>query len=135
MQNCDPQNKRLIAAAVIEKDGKVLIAQRAKRDAFFGKWEFPGGKVEEGETLHECLKREIREELNIDVEVGEYICSTSFSTRKYMFEMSVFRVKKYHGDIQLKEHSAIEWLSPQELYLYDFTKPDYSIIEALQEKK
>ncbi len=70
--------KKLIAAAIIEKDGKVLIAKRAKKDALCGTWEFPGGKLEEGETLEECLKRELYEELGIHAEIGDYFCTSTF---------------------------------------------------------
>ena len=61
MQNSQ-LNKKFIAAAIIENNGKILIAQRAKNDSLLGKWEFPGGNVEAGETLQECLKRELHEE-------------------------------------------------------------------------
>jgi mutator protein MutT len=76
MENCQSA-KRFIAAAIIEKDGKILIAQRTKKDALFGKWEFPGGKVEPGETLQACLKRELFDELGIDAEIGEYFCTST----------------------------------------------------------
>ena len=132
MQNCQSPNKKLIAAAIIENNGKVLIAQRAKKDALLGKWEFPGGKVEEGETLHECLKRELFEELGIHAEVGEYFCTSTFYHKDLLFDMFVFRVPSFKGKITLNEHSAVVWVIPLELSNYDMPEPDLPIVELLQ---
>ena len=68
----------LVAAAVIEKDGKILIAQRKKGWRFAGKWEFPGGKIEPNETPEECLRRELREELGIETEIGDFFCVSTY---------------------------------------------------------
>jgi mutator protein MutT len=135
--------KKFIAAAVIEQNGKILIAQRAKEDAFFGLWEFPGGKVEAGETLQECLKRELREELDINAEIGEYLCTSSFylmdSTtlrfahhERVSYEMHVFMVRSFQGEIKLNEHSACAWVTPEELSNYTYPDPDLPIVELLQ---
>lgn len=134
MQNCQPQsnNKKLIAAAVIEQNGKVLIAQRAKNDALCGKWEFPGGKLEAGETLHECLQRELNEELGIQAQIGEYLCTSTFYHKDILFDMCVFKVSAFEGEIILHEHSAIAWVTPSELSRYEFPDPDLPIIELLQ---
>jgi len=134
MQNSQSSNKKLIAVAIIEKDGKILIARRAKKDALCGKWEFPGGKLEAGETLEECLKRELYEELGIHAEVGEYFCTSTFYHKDTLFEMRAFKVPSYKGEIQLIEHSAIAWLRPSELSQYEFPEPDLPIIELLQKK-
>jgi len=134
MQNCQVPTKKFIAAAVIERDGRVLIAQRAKKDALCGKWEFPGGKLEAGETLHECLKRELFEELGIQVEVGEYFCTSTFYHKDSLFDMCVFRVTSFKGELTLNEHSAIAWVVPSELSNYDMPDPDRPIVELLQKK-
>lgn len=130
MQNS--QNKKFIAAAIIEKNNKILIAQRAKKDSLFGKWEFPGGKVEQGETLQECLKRELFEELGIQAKVGDYFCTSTFSYKDTLYDMCVFKVPSFEGEIILKEHSAISWVTPDELSNYDFPEPDLPIVELLQ---
>src|SRR3990167_1178888 len=127
-------NKKLIAAAIIEIDGKVLIAQRAKKDSLLGKWEFPGGKVEAGETLSECLKRELLEELGIHAEVGEYFCTSSFGYQDVLFDMHVFKVPSFVGTIILHEHSAITWVTPGELSQYDMPEPDLPIVKLLQDQ-
>ncbi len=132
MQNCQSPNKKFIAAAIIENDDKVLIAQRAKNDSLLGKWEFPGGKVEYGETLHECLKRELLEELGIQAEVGEYFCTSTFYHKDSLFDMVVFRVPSFEGELTLHEHSAIAWVTPSELSNYDMPEPDWLIVELLQ---
>ncbi len=132
MQNSNQTNKKLIAAAIIEQNGKILIAQRAKKDSLFGKWEFPGGKVEEGETLEECLKRELFEELGIQAEVGEYFCTSTFYYNNILFDMCVFKVPAFCGNIQLNEHSAIAWVTPNELNQYSFPEPDLPVVELLQ---
>ena len=118
-----------IVAAIIESEGKILIAQRAKNDHLLGKWEFPGGKVEEGETLQECLQRELQEELGIHAEVGEYFCS---ATVRQPNDMSVFKIISYTGQITLNDHSAIAWVTPQELSNYEMPEPDAPIVELLQ---
>jgi 8-oxo-dGTP diphosphatase len=133
MQNLqqDP-NKKYIAAAVIEKDGKYLIAQRGKQDEFFGLWEFPGGKVEGDETLQECLIRELHEELDIHAQVGEYFCTSTFTHKDFVYDMCVFKVYSYEGEIKLIEHSAIAWVTAAELSNYSYPNPDLPIIELLQ---
>jgi mutator protein MutT len=128
-------NKRLIAAAIIEKDGKVLIAQRSKNDGLQGKWEFPGGKVEEGETLHECLKRELFEELSIRAEVGEHVCTSTFLHKDTIFDMYVFKVPFFTGTLTLNEHMAVHWVTPQELSNYEFPDPDLPIVNLLKKEE
>lgn len=134
MQDSHALNKKFIAAAVIEQNGKVLIARRAKNDALCGKWEFPGGKVEAGETLPECLKRELAEELDIQAQIGQYLCTSTFYHKDILFDMCVFRVPAFSGTITLDEHSAIAWVTPSELSNYEFPEPDLPIIELLQKK-
>ncbi len=132
MQNSPSQNKKFIAAAIIEQNGKILIAQRAKNDALFGKWEFPGGKVEEGETLHQCLKRELFEELGIHAEIGEYFCTSTFYHKDLLFDMCMFKVPSFKGEIILNEHSALAWVTSAELSNYVFPDPDLPVVELLQ---
>ncbi len=132
MQNYQINNKKIVAAAVIQKDGKILIAQRAKNDHLLGLWEFPGGKVEEGETLQECLRRELFEELSIEAEIGEYLCTSSFVHKDTVYDMNVFKVPFFKGELKLNEHSAIAWVTPSELNNYSYPTPDLPIVELLQ---
>lgn len=128
--NISPHSKKVIAA-VIQKDGKVLIAQRAKNDALRGLWEFPGGKLEEGETFEQCLKRELFEELSIIVEVGLYLCTSPFYHKNTFMEMIVFNVTSFTGDPQANEHQTIQWVFPKELNHFAFPEPDLLIIKIL----
>ena len=126
-------NRKLIAAAIIEKDNKFLIVQREKPADLYGKWEFPGGKVEGEETLKACLKRELKEELSIDAEIGQYLCSNRFTYKDVPYEINAFRVKSYTGDIVLTEHLKYEWVSLKEIEKFDLTKPDILITDYLRE--
>ncbi len=132
MHNNQTSPKKFIAAAVIERDGKMFIAQRADRGCNFGKWEFPGGKVEAGETLEECLKRELFEELGIHAEVGDYLCTSTFQHKDALFDMCVFKVTSFEGEITLCEHSAMAWVFPAELSQYDMPEADLPIVALLQ---
>lgn len=123
-----------IAAAIIERDGKVLIAQRAKNDGLQGKWEFPGGKVEAGETLQECLRRELKEELDIQAEIGEYFCTSTFKHKDVIYDMNMFFVHNFTGQIVLHEHFAIEWVTVGELINYLMPEPDLPVVYQLQQR-
>lgn len=121
-----------VIAAIIMKDGKVLIAQRAQGQRLAGKWEFPGGKLEEGETPQECLKRELKEELDIDIEVGEY-----FGESVYHYETGPIRLVFYKacvlgGSCRLNVHSSVKWVAPHELEKYDFAPADVPIVDKLR---
>lgn len=126
MQNLN--NKKVIAAVIRDKD-KVLIAQRAKKDANFGKWEFPGGKMEEGETEHECLKRELNEEFGIEAQVGEYIISSFFEHNGLPYEMRAYEVPSFIGTLSLFDHQAITWVFPDELVNFEMPSPDAPIVK------
>lgn len=126
------KNKKVIAA-VITRDNKILIAQRAKKDALYGKWEFPGGKMELGETEHECLTRELYEEFGIHAEIGPYIHTVTFEYKGELMDMVAFYVYEFTGDILLHEHQQIKWVTKEELYNYDFPDPDKPILERLLE--
>jgi mutator protein MutT len=124
-----------IAAAIIEKNGKYFIAQRAKADANQGLWEFPGGKQEEGETIQECLKRELNEELGIDATIGEYLCSSFFEHKGRRCELQAFNITSFTGSITCKEHYKIAWISPTELDQYPFVNPDLVFIDFIKRMK
>ncbi len=124
-----------IAAAVIEQGDKILIAQRSnKNDGLENKWEFPGGKQEPGETLQECLKRELYEEFGIVAKVGEYITCSAFTHKNTYFEMEVFKVPSFTGTITLFEHKEIRWITRKELPNFDYPQPDLPIVELLMKE-
>jgi mutator protein MutT len=123
-----------VAAAVIERDGKIFIARRKKEDHLQGIWEFPGGKVEEGESLQECLKRELLEELGIVADIAEQIYSCQFNHKGTLLALSFFNVRTYHGEITLYDHSAMAWVGPDEFSNYSFPEPDRPLLELLRDR-
>jgi 8-oxo-dGTP diphosphatase len=120
-----------VTAAVIEKDGKILIARRKKSDRMGGKWEFPGGKLGPGETPEECLKRELKEELDIEAEIGEFICSTKFSYMLVPLELMVYRARHISGELKALDHDELVWAEPGDLEKYDFVKADVTVVKKL----
>jgi 8-oxo-dGTP diphosphatase len=97
-----------------------------------GKWEFPGGTLEEGETPQECLKRELREELSIDVEVGDLFCSSTVSySPEWSLKLLAYRAKPISGAIELVDHDEIRWVKPPDLVGYDFPEADKAIVDKL----
>lgn len=124
-------HKRQVTAAVIEKDGRILIAQRRKGSALGGKWEFPGGKIEPGETAEACLKRELREEFEIEAEIGKFIIESRFRYCLVPIELLAYRVKHISGDFKVNEHEEIRWVLPSDLSSYDFMPADEPIVKLL----
>jgi len=120
-----------VIAAVIKKDGKFLIAQRGKQDAFYGLWEFPGGKIEEGETEKECLKRELFEEFGIQAVVGSYLCSSFFEHKGFLTELRAYSVLEFEGEFHLFEHLQIKWVTVEEFSSFPMPEPDAPIVEYL----
>ena len=121
-----------IAAALMQNNGTYFIARRAKKDGSEGLWEFPGGKQEEGETIQECLARELFEEFGIHVQVGDYLCSSFFLLKELPVEMCAFDVRTFTGTIVPNEHSEVKWVHPSTLREYSFTKPDLVFIEFIE---
>ena len=135
MQNTNsPKFTGKIAVAIIEQDGKYFIAQRSKRDAYENLWEFPGGKQEEGETIQECLKRELFEELGITATIGDYFCNHFFESNGRNFELLAFKVKSFTGTIECKEHKAMKWVCVDELDQYAFPSTNLVFIEAIKKQ-
>ena len=120
-----------VIASVIKKDGKFLIAQRGKKDALYGLWEFPGGKMEEGESEKECLKRELFEEFGIEVVVDNYLCSSFFEHKGNLTEMRAYSISEFKGEFNLFEHQQIKWVSAEELRSFAMPEPDAPIVEYL----
>ncbi|HOW54044.1 MAG TPA: (deoxy)nucleoside triphosphate pyrophosphohydrolase [Syntrophorhabdaceae bacterium] len=126
------QSPQIVSAGVIEKDGLVLIGKRKRGKRFAGNWEFPGGTLEKGETPEQCLKRELLEELSIEVEVGELFCSSIFAyTPEWTVKLLAYRVTLISGVFNLSDHDEIRWVKPAELINYNFPEADKPIVEKL----
>ncbi|NLX69341.1 MAG: (deoxy)nucleoside triphosphate pyrophosphohydrolase [Clostridiales bacterium] len=120
-----------VIAAIILKEGKVLIAQRAQGQNLAGKWEFPGGKIKAGETPEECLKREIKEELDLDIEVDEFFGENIYSYETGTIRLVAYKAQLIGGQCRLKVHSRVEWVKPHDLAGYDFSPADVPFVEKL----
>lgn len=127
-------NIQRVIAGVMEKDGLYLIAQRSKKDAHYKLWEFPGGKVEQGETDQECLVRELNEEFGIDTEIGDFLCQSSFVSGDKHIALVAYKVKSFSGDFCLRVHEAVAWVPKEELNTYVFPHPDKTIITTILEQ-
>lgn len=132
MTNNSIKIKRDVAAGLIVCDGLILIGQRKHGKSLEYKWEFPGGKLEPGETLQECLKRELQEEMQLDITVGEHFIDTSYD---YDFGTIVLHAfwatcKSYDIPVVL-EHEQYKWVELKDLPHYDFAPADKPIIEAI----
>ncbi|MDR3586481.1 MAG: (deoxy)nucleoside triphosphate pyrophosphohydrolase [Desulfosporosinus sp.] len=121
-----------VTAAIIIKENRVLIAERAPGENLAGKWEFPGGKIELGETLQECLKREIREELEVEINVLELFGESIYVYQNGTIKLMAFRCQWISGDFSLNVHSRIKWVTSQELDLYDFAPADIPLVDKLK---
>ncbi len=126
---------RVVVAVIKEKDknGEPIIfaTQRGYGD-FKGGWELPGGKIEEGETPQEALKREIMEELNTEIKVGELIDTIEYDYPTFHLSMDCFWAEVVSGDLVLKEHEAAKWLTKEELDSVEWLPADVTLIEGLK---
>lgn len=127
-------HERQVTAAILEKDGNILIAKRRKGRTLGGKWEFPGGKIEPGETPQGCLKRELKEEFGIETEVGDFFCSSLFQYSFIWIELLVYKVKYISGDFKVNEHDDAKWVNLDELNGYDFMDADKPVVRRLLSK-
>lgn len=122
-----------VTAAIIERDGRILIARRRAGDRFGGLWEFPGGKIQSGESPEECLRRELREELGVEAEVRESLATSKYDYGDFKVELLAFRVDLLTQDFRLHDHDEIRWVLPEELNQYAFPEADAPIVRRLAE--
>lgn len=122
-----------VVAAVIHAEGRVFATQRGYGEYKDG-WEFPGGKIEVGETPEDAVRREIREELDTDISVGELIGTIEYDYPNFHLSMDCFWCEIVCGELNLKEHEAARWLDKESLYSVDWLPADISIIEKIKEK-
>lgn len=119
-----------VVAAVIFKDGRVFASQRGY-GAFKDGWEFPGGKVEAGESPEEALRREIREELETEIRVGELIDTIEYDYPDFHLSMRCYACEIISGNLHLVEHGAARWLAAGQLDSVDWLPADISLIPKI----
>ncbi len=130
-RSVEPRPLRVLAA-VLEKDGRWLIAKRKKGDRFSGLWEFPGGKLESGETPQECLARELYEEFGIRVRVGRFLAAVHYTTPSLSIELIAHAVFHLSGAFRLLDHEEIRWVVPGRTSRYALTEPDKLLFAKLK---
>jgi 8-oxo-dGTP diphosphatase len=121
-----------VSAALIFCDGQLLIAQRHAKSHLGGLWEFPGGKREPGETFAQCLVREIREELGVEISVGELFEEISHVYPEKSVRLKFFICQLVRGEPQPLDCAAIRWVNKTELDDYEFPAADAQLLEKLK---
>jgi 8-oxo-dGTP diphosphatase len=123
--------RQRVTAAIMEEGGRVFVARRGPGRHLSGKWEFPGGKVEPGETPEQALRRELAEELGITCEIGEFLCAAVFEGHEPALELLVYRVRRIGGVIELREHVEARWVAPADLADLDLPESDRMVVGRL----
>lgn len=121
-----------VVAAIIVHENQVFATQRGYGD-FKGGWEFPGGKIEQGETSQEALVREIKEELDTEIEVGELLETVEYDYPEFHLSMDCFFCSIKSGELVLKEHEAARWLTKETLDSVDWLPADKGLIKHISE--
>ena len=119
-----------VVAAIIQKDGSVFATQRGYGD-YKDWWEFPGGKVEQGETPEKALVREIKEELNADIQIDKYLCTVDYDYPEFHITMHCYICSLLSEHLTLLEHESARWLSKDELLSVQWLPPDLEVIKKL----
>jgi 8-oxo-dGTP diphosphatase len=123
--------KRVVAGLIVQ-DGKLLVCQRTRHQTMPLKWEFPGGKIEEGEQPRDALRRELDEELGIIATIGDELARIQHEYPNHsMVELRFFVVRQYQGEIENRIFRDIQWAEPKNLPNYDFLEADLTLVSDL----
>ena len=132
MDNTNMSNSTRVTAAIMVNDGMLLIAKRKPTARLPNLWELPGGKIEPNETPEECLKRELKEEFEINVTVAEHLGSNIHAYDFGTIELIAYRTNWEDGDLILKDHEEIRWVFTHELDQFDFAPADKAFVKKLK---
>lgn len=122
----------VVAAIITNNEGKILITQRNFKKSQGGLWEFPGGKIEKGETREEAIIREIKEELTIEINVESYFSEKIFEYPEKSINLIAFNCRIKSGNIYLTEHEEARWVEKKDLNKFEFASADTFIVKKLQ---
>jgi len=128
-------HKHIGVAVIWGDDGRILIDRRPPKGLLGGMWEFPGGKIESGESVTDCIRREIKEELDIDIEVGEHLITVEHAYTHFKVSLNVYHCHYVSGEPKPLECDEIRWVTLDELDDFPFPKANVTIIEALRQGK
>ena len=124
--------KHIEVVAGIIKDGDKIFATQRGYGEFKDGWEFPGGKIEPGETPQQALARELKEELAIDANVGDFLCTVDYDYPTFHLTMHCFYCSVIGGELTLLEHEAAKWLKTTELHSVNWLPADVEVVAALE---
>ena len=120
-----------VVAAVIFRESKILIARRKKGKHLESCWEYPGGKTEKNEEEKKALKRELKEEFNIEASIDKYLTESFHEYENVNINLKAYLVRDFLGDFKLSDHDKIEWIKIEEIKKYDFAPADIPINDYL----
>jgi 8-oxo-dGTP diphosphatase len=123
-----------VSCAIIEQHGKILATRRGKNMHLEGYWEFPGGKVEPGETLEECISREIKEELSLGISIKGKLPVVEFIYPDKAIKLTPFVCRIISGEITLKDHTDFKWIEPNSFDQLKWAPADVMVIELYLKK-
>ena len=120
----------VICGIITNADGKIFIARRKKDKSLGGKWEFPGGKIEKDETQEECLQRELNEEFNMQVKVGEKLGENEHNYENFSIRLIAYNCEFISATYELMDHDAFEWVSKESLTNYELAEADIPFVAS-----
>lgn len=129
MENLDHSKMISVTCAIIEAYNKTLVVQRSEAMKLPNKWEFPGGKIEKNETEKECILREIKEELNVEIELVQRLSPITYNYSDFSIHLIPFLANHISGELKLSEHKNFKWLSKHALLELDWAEADIPIVK------
>ena len=121
-----------VVAGIIKKKDRVLIGRRAPHEKAPGLWEFPGGKLEEGESKEAALKRELKEELGLETTIGSLYSSYVYKYPHVQYHLYFYNVSKFSGTLQFNSHDKLEWITIDQFADYDFLPGDEPLLKEMK---
>jgi mutator protein MutT len=129
-----PVHKQIGVAVITDRQGRILIDRRKNEGEMAGLWEFPGGKIEPGETVRECVKREIKEELDMEIVVGDRLTTITYAYKTFNVTLYVHECQHVGGEPRPLECEEIHWVEPANMNQYKFPQANTQIINLLQQR-